>query len=161
MACTRRGIATGRREAKRGLLRAAAGLPACDAIPHRLRRQRGRVLRPRPALARAACARLLPPPDGRPAARSAEPRHRRPVLSGLRRRHRAVRRAAGAAGPILAQRAAARPRARRGRYGTYDLTNLATLRRWPPALAAVDLAWGSLLTGLAATAGYLAARASS
>jgi uncharacterized membrane protein len=46
-------------------------------------------------------------------------------------------------------------------YGTYDLTNLATLRRWPPALAAVDLAWGSLLTGLAATAGYLAARASS
>jgi uncharacterized membrane protein len=45
-------------------------------------------------------------------------------------------------------------------YGTYDLTNLATLRRWPPALAAVDLAWGSALTGLAALAGYLAARAS-
>jgi uncharacterized membrane protein len=45
-------------------------------------------------------------------------------------------------------------------YGTYDLTNLATLRRWPPALAAVDLAWGSALTALAALAGYLAARAS-
>ena len=46
-------------------------------------------------------------------------------------------------------------------YGTYDLTNLATLRRWPRALGAVDLAWGSLLTGLAAIAGYLAVRASS
>ena len=45
-------------------------------------------------------------------------------------------------------------------YGTYDLTNLATLRRWPVALALVDLAWGSALTGLAATAGYLAVRAS-
>ena len=45
-------------------------------------------------------------------------------------------------------------------YGTYDFTNLATLRRWPVALAAVDLIWGSLLTGLAATAGYLAVRAS-
>ena len=45
-------------------------------------------------------------------------------------------------------------------YGTYDLTNFATLRRWPPALT-VDLAWGSLLTGLAVSAGYLAVRASS
>ena len=45
-------------------------------------------------------------------------------------------------------------------YGTYDFTNLATLRRWPVTLVAVDLIWGSLLTGLAATAGYLAVRAS-
>jgi uncharacterized membrane protein len=45
-------------------------------------------------------------------------------------------------------------------YGTYDFTNLATLRRWPVALALVDLAWGSVLTGLAATAGYLAVRVS-
>jgi uncharacterized membrane protein len=45
-------------------------------------------------------------------------------------------------------------------YGTYDFTNLATLRRWPVGLALVDLAWGSVLTGLAATAGYLAVRAS-
>lgn len=45
-------------------------------------------------------------------------------------------------------------------YGTYDFTNLATLRRWPVTLTAVDLVWGSLLTGLAATAGYLAVRAS-
>ena len=43
-------------------------------------------------------------------------------------------------------------------YGTYDLTNLATLRRWPVALALVDVTWGSLLTGLAASAGYWAAR---
>jgi uncharacterized membrane protein len=45
-------------------------------------------------------------------------------------------------------------------YGAYDLTNLATLRRWPVALTAVDMIWGCLLTGLAATAGYLAVRAS-
>lgn len=43
-------------------------------------------------------------------------------------------------------------------YGTYDLTNLATLRRWPVALALVDVTWGGLLTGLAASAGYWAAR---
>jgi uncharacterized membrane protein len=43
-------------------------------------------------------------------------------------------------------------------YGTYDLTNLATLRRWPIALSLVDMTWGSLLTGLAASAGYWAAR---
>jgi len=43
-------------------------------------------------------------------------------------------------------------------YGTYDMTNLATLRSWPIAMSVVDLIWGSLLTGLAATAGYLAAR---
>ena len=45
-------------------------------------------------------------------------------------------------------------------YGTYDFTNLATLRRWPVGLALVDLAWGCVLTGLAATAGWLALRAS-
>ena len=35
-------------------------------------------------------------------------------------------------------------------YGTYDLTNLATLRDWPLLLTVVDLAWGITLT--AATA---------
>jgi uncharacterized membrane protein len=45
-------------------------------------------------------------------------------------------------------------------YGTYDMTNLATLRRWPVALALVDMTWGSLLTGRAATAGYRAVRLS-
>ena len=42
-------------------------------------------------------------------------------------------------------------------YMTYDLTNLATLRDWPLALSAIDVAWGCVATGLAATAGKLAA----
>lgn len=33
-------------------------------------------------------------------------------------------------------------------YATYDLTNQATLRGWPWHLTAIDLVWGSLLTGL-------------
>jgi uncharacterized membrane protein len=32
-------------------------------------------------------------------------------------------------------------------YGTYDLTNQATLKEWPPLVTLVDLAWGSALTG--------------
>lgn len=44
-------------------------------------------------------------------------------------------------------------------YGTYDMTNLATLRGWPVRVAVVDMAWGAALTGLAALAGYLAVRA--
>ncbi len=43
-------------------------------------------------------------------------------------------------------------------YGTYNLSNLATLRSWPWQLTAVDMAWGALLTSAAAGAGYLAAR---
>lgn len=43
-------------------------------------------------------------------------------------------------------------------YGTYDMTNLATLRDWPVAVAVVDMVWGGLLTGLSATAGYWLAR---
>ncbi len=31
-------------------------------------------------------------------------------------------------------------------YGTYDLTNQATLREWPVIVTAVDLVWGTLLT---------------
>ena len=42
-------------------------------------------------------------------------------------------------------------------YMTYDLTNLATLRDWPLALSFIDVAWGCVATGLAATAGKLAA----
>lgn len=44
-------------------------------------------------------------------------------------------------------------------YGTYDMTNLATLKGWPWRMAAVDMVWGMALTGLAAAGGYLAARA--
>ncbi len=43
-------------------------------------------------------------------------------------------------------------------YATYDLTNLATLRGWSVKLSIVDLAWGTLVTSLAATAGYFGAR---
>jgi len=42
-------------------------------------------------------------------------------------------------------------------YMTYDLTNMATLRDWPIGLSAIDVAWGALATGLAATAGRLVA----
>ena len=41
-------------------------------------------------------------------------------------------------------------------YGTYDMTNLATLKGWPWRMAAVDMAWGATLTALAALGGYLA-----
>lgn len=38
-------------------------------------------------------------------------------------------------------------------YATYDLTNLATTRGFPFKMALVDMAWGSLLTGMAAALG--------
>ena len=40
-------------------------------------------------------------------------------------------------------------------YATYDLTNQATIRAWPAVITAVDLAWGTLASGLAATISYL------
>lgn len=33
-------------------------------------------------------------------------------------------------------------------YATYDLTNLATLKNWPVSLSLMDMAWGTVLTGL-------------
>jgi uncharacterized membrane protein len=41
-------------------------------------------------------------------------------------------------------------------YAVYDLTNQATLRNWPVAITVADLIWGSVLTAIAATAGFLA-----
>lgn len=38
---------------------------------------------------------------------------------------------------------------------TYELTNIATTRGWPPLLTVVDIAWGPLLSGMAAAAGKL------
>lgn len=38
-------------------------------------------------------------------------------------------------------------------YGTYDLTNMATLKVWPLKVTLIDLAWGSFATAVAATAG--------
>lgn len=43
-------------------------------------------------------------------------------------------------------------------YGTYDLTNLATIKGFPPAMAFTDLAWGTLLTGVSAAVGWQIAR---
>jgi uncharacterized membrane protein len=44
-------------------------------------------------------------------------------------------------------------------YGTYDLSNLATLNGWPVQLALADMAWGAALSCCAGSAGYFAARA--
>jgi uncharacterized membrane protein len=43
-------------------------------------------------------------------------------------------------------------------YGTYDLTNHATIRGWSPVVTAVDLAWGTILTAVVATVAVLIAR---
>jgi uncharacterized membrane protein len=42
-------------------------------------------------------------------------------------------------------------------YGTYDMSNLATLKNWPPLLTVVDIAWGAALTAATAVAAYAAA----
>ena len=39
-------------------------------------------------------------------------------------------------------------------YATYDLTNQATLKNWETRLSVIDMAWGTVLSGAAATAGY-------
>ena len=43
-------------------------------------------------------------------------------------------------------------------YATYDLTNLATLKGWPLKVALADMAWGTLLCTLVATASFLLGR---
>ncbi len=40
-------------------------------------------------------------------------------------------------------------------YGTYDMTNLATLKNWSVSVSVVDMIWGTALTAFAATCGYL------
>ena len=42
-------------------------------------------------------------------------------------------------------------------YATYDLTNQATLRNWSTTLTLADILWGTLLAGVSAYFGYLAA----
>ncbi len=44
-------------------------------------------------------------------------------------------------------------------YGTYDMTNLATLKGWPLTMSLVDLVWGGVLTAASATGGYFLVRA--
>lgn len=43
-------------------------------------------------------------------------------------------------------------------YGTYDLTNHATLKAWTTTLTVIDMAWGAALTGVSATMGFIIAR---
>ena len=43
-------------------------------------------------------------------------------------------------------------------YGTYDMSNWATLQGWSAQLALMDMAWGGLLTCLASLSGYWVAR---
>lgn len=38
-------------------------------------------------------------------------------------------------------------------YGTYDLTNLATLRGFTPTVAIIDMAWGTFVTAVSAAGG--------
>lgn len=41
-------------------------------------------------------------------------------------------------------------------YGTYDMTNLSTLKNWSVTVAVVDIAWGTFLTGVSSLVAYLA-----
>jgi uncharacterized membrane protein len=62
---------------------------------------------------------------------------------------------------LVVQPASMRPRALLAKgalfglcaYGTYDLSNLATLRGWPWTLSLVDMAWGSAISAGAAWVG--------
>ncbi|WP_417686539.1 DUF2177 family protein [Roseibium sp.] len=38
-------------------------------------------------------------------------------------------------------------------YATYDMTNFATLKDWPPSVVMVDVLWGTVLTGVSACLG--------
>ena len=40
-------------------------------------------------------------------------------------------------------------------FSTYDLTNLATLSRWPLNVVIVDMIWGTFITALASLSGFL------
>jgi len=44
-------------------------------------------------------------------------------------------------------------------YGTYEFTSYAVMRDWSPAMVAVDLTWGTVLTAFAAWAGVTITRA--
>lgn len=43
-------------------------------------------------------------------------------------------------------------------YGTYDLTNYATLEGWPFIVLAVDLVWGAFVSSIIALGGFMGAR---
>ena len=39
-------------------------------------------------------------------------------------------------------------------YATYDLTNMATIAKWPLSITIIDIIWGGFLTGACSTATY-------
>ena len=41
-------------------------------------------------------------------------------------------------------------------YATYDLTNMATIAKWPLEIVIIDIVWGMVLTGSVATLSYFA-----
>jgi uncharacterized membrane protein len=43
-------------------------------------------------------------------------------------------------------------------YGTYDITNLSTLKGWPVMVSVVDMIWGTVITAATAGGGYAIAR---
>ncbi|MEB8387512.1 DUF2177 family protein [Rhodobacteraceae bacterium KMM 6894] len=43
-------------------------------------------------------------------------------------------------------------------YGTYEFTNLATIKGWSIQMVALDLTWGAVLTGISATVAVLVTR---
>ena len=43
-------------------------------------------------------------------------------------------------------------------YATYDLTNLATVKDWPILITVIDLAWGSVVSGVTALLSFLIIR---
>jgi uncharacterized membrane protein len=43
-------------------------------------------------------------------------------------------------------------------YGTYEFTSWAVMRDWHPQMVAVDLAWGTAVTGLSAWGGVVVTR---
>jgi uncharacterized membrane protein len=44
-------------------------------------------------------------------------------------------------------------------YGTYEMTNLSTLKGWSLRMCLVDIVWGTALTGVAAVGGFWITRA--
>ena len=44
-------------------------------------------------------------------------------------------------------------------YGTYDLTNYATLRNWNLEITIIDMAYGAIVSAISALAGFMVARA--
>ncbi|MBN1193226.1 MAG: DUF2177 family protein [Coriobacteriia bacterium] len=43
-------------------------------------------------------------------------------------------------------------------YGTYDLTNLATIEGWAWQVSAIDLLWGTIVTGAVSAVGFFVGR---